>query len=128
MKRKFYCHDCGAPEGGIHDGGCDMEICPFCHGQLLCCDCVFEKLGIPQDTELTKEQCQTFSKMLEEAGRIPYMHWRWVCAYCGIKDPEMFMVPNEEWKKYIDEEHRGEVVCRKCYDHIKERIDYYKGE
>ena len=32
------CHDCGAPAGGLHHPGCDMEACPICGGQLLSCD------------------------------------------------------------------------------------------
>lgn len=36
------CHDCGVRVGGYHHPGCDMEICPFCGGQLLACPCVLE--------------------------------------------------------------------------------------
>lgn len=31
------CHDCGAKPGELHDPGCDMEQCPECGGQLICC-------------------------------------------------------------------------------------------
>lgn len=33
------CHDCNAPEGGVHHPGCDTERCPNCGGQLLSCRC-----------------------------------------------------------------------------------------
>jgi len=37
-----YCHDCGAPIGGYHHVGCDMERCPMCGLQLISCGCDFE--------------------------------------------------------------------------------------
>ncbi len=43
------CHDCGCKEGEIHKFGCDMERCPFCHGQLLSCDCRYTELGYTID-------------------------------------------------------------------------------
>lgn len=33
------CGDCGAPRGGLHHPGCDMERCPRCRGQLIMCGC-----------------------------------------------------------------------------------------
>lgn len=34
-----YCDDCGAAQGEYHLELCDLEECPFCHGQALSCDC-----------------------------------------------------------------------------------------
>jgi hypothetical protein len=34
------CHDCNAAVGKTHHTGCDMEECPVCHQQMLCCDCI----------------------------------------------------------------------------------------
>ena len=31
------CHDCQVSIDQFHQGGCDVEECPFCHGQLLMC-------------------------------------------------------------------------------------------
>jgi hypothetical protein len=31
------CHDCAAKLGHYHHPRCDMEQCPHCHGQLVCC-------------------------------------------------------------------------------------------
>lgn len=33
------CHDCNATKGYYHHDGCDCEICPKCHEQLLSCEC-----------------------------------------------------------------------------------------
>lgn len=34
-----YCDDCTAKQGEYHLEHCDLEICPFCYGQALSCDC-----------------------------------------------------------------------------------------
>ncbi|PSH04307.1 MAG: hypothetical protein CXZ00_08085 [Acidobacteria bacterium] len=31
------CHDCGVLQGELHLWGCDMEVCPRCGGQYICC-------------------------------------------------------------------------------------------
>jgi len=41
-----FCHDCGTPEGFLHEPGCDCEICPFCFGQLISCRCCYKHLDI----------------------------------------------------------------------------------
>jgi hypothetical protein len=35
----FACGCCGAPPGGIHHRGCDVEECPSCRRQGISCDC-----------------------------------------------------------------------------------------
>jgi hypothetical protein len=35
----FVCGDCGILVGGFHHTNCDIEECPYCHGQRLSCSC-----------------------------------------------------------------------------------------
>jgi|SRR6266478_4619754 len=37
------CHDCGAVRGEYHVPGCDMEECPGCREQALCCACILDQ-------------------------------------------------------------------------------------
>jgi hypothetical protein len=146
------CHDCGAHEGEIHQWGCDMERCPQCGGQLISCGCVYKILGplygwtyIPavyiseppyvvsvHETDglppeiyedgLTDEQEEKWFDIVTAYGRVPYIQWPLVCSYCGELWSDFFNVPDEEWREYIEEGHRDDVICRKCYDHIKQVI------
>lgn len=42
------------------------------------------------------------------------------CALCDEPWPEVFEVPDEEWKTYVSPELQDKVLCRKCYDELKE--------
>lgn len=131
------CHDCGCLEGETHLPGCDMEYCPFCGGQLISCVCAYKLLGyaydgnapmsgLPQDVYengLPDEQEEEFERLLGVKGRVPYIQYPNLCVYCGELWPEMFRVEDEEWFKYIQKNVRREMLCRRCYDLIKERID-----
>jgi len=128
--REHRCGDCGVREGQLHRPNCDMEVCPFCGGQLLSCDCCYALLGIDCSPGtwaykhgLTQEQEDQWFAMLEVRGRIPYIEYPIFCARCGKLWPDFFMVSNEEWKKYIQIDKRGEVICRECYNTIKGYID-----
>lgn len=150
------CHDCNVEEGQYHHKNCDVDICPFCFGQLLSCSCVYEILGplygwkykpatyirvppyviteyeydgLPEDVYengLTDEQDKTWQHILDLKGRIPYIAWPLLCTRCGKLWPELFSVPNAEWQKYIDKEHQQDLLCQECYDYIKSAIDKYK--
>ena len=124
------CHDCGAEEGALHELGCDMERCSFCGAQLIGCHCCYELLGIDCSEGswawshgLTAEQEKVWLALLEDEGRVPWIQWPTVCAYCGKLWPDLFMVPDEEWKHYIQLDCRGEVVCRGCWEKIRGLID-----
>ena len=131
------CHDCRVEEGQIHHLGCDMERCPFCGGQLMGCNCRYTLLGfdynwnkpqsgLPLDiynNGLPPELEEKWEKMLNEKGRVPYIFYPNVCARCGELMPDLFSVSNQEWKHYIEISERNQVICRNCFDYIKEVID-----
>mgnify|MGYP003601276946 FL=1 len=64
------CPACHAVAGEYHELGCPVEICPWCGGQLIHCDCRFERLGL--DALTSEEDLLRFEAMLEEQGRITY--------------------------------------------------------
>jgi hypothetical protein len=138
------CSECGVDEGQYHVFGCEREHCPFCGKQFICisCLCCYEQLKLvdkdkynestaylpPEIYEkgLTKEQERQWEELLNHKGRIPFILYPQLCAKCGRQWPEFFMVPNEEWDYYIQPDKQGEIICRECYDFIKEAIDSAK--
>jgi len=64
------CPACHAASGEYHELGCPVELCPWCGGQLIYCDCRYEQLGL--DAISSEEELLQFEAILEERGRIPY--------------------------------------------------------
>jgi len=64
------CPACHALVGEFHELGCPVEICPWCGGQLIHCDCRYEKLGL--DVMESEAELLQFEALLEEQGRLPY--------------------------------------------------------
>jgi hypothetical protein len=64
------CPACHAVASELHELGCPVEICPWCGGQLIYCDCRYEKLGL--DSISSEAELLQFEALLEERGRIPY--------------------------------------------------------
>lgn len=64
------CPACHALAGELHELGCPVEICPWCGGQLIHCDCRYEKLGL--DVMESEADLLQFEALLEEQGRLPY--------------------------------------------------------
>jgi hypothetical protein len=87
-KEPATCHDCGVALGEFHKPGCDWERCPFCRGQLLSCECSYDKLGLRDKRLYTSQTAhlpyRTYVKGLDadqearwegflaEKGRIPF--------------------------------------------------------
>ena len=137
MSEEKTCHDCGCKEGELHDLGCDMERCPFCGGQLITCGCRYEAVGYDYDRSkpmsglprqvyekgLNDDENRKFVAFLSSKGRVPYIVWPNMCRRCGALWPDMFSVPDEEWRKYVQISRRACLLCRPCYDTIKQLID-----
>jgi len=54
---------------------------------------------------------------LRAAGKPPN-----TCYSCGELWPEMFMVPNEDWKKYIPASKRDKMICWGCFQQIVNHV------
>ncbi|HEV2664228.1 MAG TPA: hypothetical protein VG324_04920, partial [Blastocatellia bacterium] len=77
---------------------------------------------------LTEEQEKQWEDLLHQKGRIPFILYPQLCAKCGRQWPEFFMAPDEEWARYIQPDKQGEIICRECYDFIREAIDSAKDK
>jgi hypothetical protein len=131
MKQELHrCHDCDAEEGELHSIGCDMERCPFCGGQLISCECAYKLLKVDASPGtwaykhgLTEDQERAWLALLFEKGRIPYLSIPNICAMCGALWPEMFMVSDEDWKKYIPRKLQGAMLCYVCYHRLAQKYE-----
>ena len=45
-----------------------------------------------------------------------------------MRDPELFMVPGDQWKRYIQPNKRDKIICRECWEFIVQAIDTGKAE
>jgi hypothetical protein len=54
---------------------------------------------------------------------VPYIVYPVLCAKCGTVWPEFFRVPDAEWTRYIQIDMRHTVLCRPCFEYIKQGID-----
>jgi hypothetical protein len=122
------CPDCGVQEGMYHEYGCDMEVCPFCGGQLFSCSCMSEKLDLPFNAEITQEIKEKWMKMLNEKGRVPWIKYPLLCRRCGRSDRELIRNRDEEWNRYIEPRYRKKFFCKECYEEIKKLIDNGAGK
>lgn len=64
------CPSCHAATGEEHELGCPVELCPWCGGQLIHCECRFTQLGLEELT--TEEDIVRFEAILREKGRLVY--------------------------------------------------------
>ena len=59
--------------------------------------------------------------------RLPYIDYPTYCAKCGAKRPSLFLVPNEVWAYYVEPRIRDRVICRQCFDFIRQAVDAHQG-
>lgn len=52
MKERPECPACGAAVGELHQGGCDVEPCPYCGGQLFSCCSEDSFEGVPDEDRM----------------------------------------------------------------------------
>jgi len=91
LELQDHCHDCGATFGEVHEGGCDVDICPFCGVQMLQDECKYLYFGIEPDTMeqrfpwiyangLTDEMADLYEQHLE-----PHL-LKWDGVFPGIRE------------------------------------------
>ena len=61
-----------------------------------------------REPSLHKETCR-------HAGKIFYISYNH-CNRCGVTNPELFMVPDNIWRKYV--QNKSDLLCIKCFDFI----------
>ena len=122
LERK--CHDCGSGGGELHQPGCDMEVCPYCHQQLITCGCCYRVLNIDVRKGsrayfegLSAEQEVAWERCLTKQGFIPYAPVPLACVACG--DTQIQMFGAHDWHLVVPEGLRGEVLCWTCYSKAK---------
>lgn len=64
------CPICLVEDGECHTVGCPVEVCPWCGGQLISCQCRFTQLG--QARLSTEDQIDDLLEKLEKKGRLPF--------------------------------------------------------
>ncbi len=64
------CPACHAITGEEHELGCSVEICPWCGGQLIHCECRFAQLD--QEELTTDQDLIRFEEILQQKGRLVY--------------------------------------------------------
>lgn len=135
--------ECGVIEGRLHDFGCRWEYCPFCEVQFAeNCDCPYDVLGIrsrihpPQFEHLPQEvyeqglspaHKEKWLELCNAKGRIPFLSSPQLCARCGVRWPELFMVQDRVWNYYTNPALRNEVLCKECFENIMKAIDEHNA-
>jgi len=127
----------------MHVFCCLQEVCPFCGNQMASCNCIYEHLQLFDKKTWTEETAflppaiykkgptdahmKEWHRICQEKGRFPYVFYPLFCAYCGEPWPEMFMDKNSEWDSVVEPRMRREVLCRDCYERIKEKVTHARA-
>ncbi|WP_339133542.1 MAG: hypothetical protein WGN25_13070 [Candidatus Electrothrix sp. GW3-4] len=64
------CPSCHAATGEEHELGCPVEVCPWCGGQLIHCECRFAQLDLEELA--TEQDLIRFEELLQQKGRLVY--------------------------------------------------------
>ena len=127
-----FCGKCGVTEGSLHEVDCFSERCRQCGGQFISCVCIasyfYPESNNPREAALangiTEEQEAEWDAIIETlGGRVPYIDYPNLCCRCGKLWPDMFLVSDEEWARYVEPAHSHEMLCAECYAFIKSVID-----
>jgi hypothetical protein len=87
---------------------------------------MWQRMCIPESVYkngLSPEQQAIWEHTEAAKGLVPFILYPNICRRCGELWPDMFKVPDEEWKKYVEAAERHEMLCRGCYDQIKDYVD-----
>lgn len=115
------CHDCGVAPGEMHLSGCDVERCPNCGGQLISCDCFYERLSrrlaaLPWTGEWPGvAECREFGWYCYPAEIERYItDDLFVHAYkrCGPDHPDATEDLNRLYEEAVWDRSRGRFVLR----------------
>ena len=68
---------------------------------------------------LNDEQAEQWDMILKKKGLIPWVEIPNLCARCGDVFPEMFLVSDYKWRKYVIPELQDKMLCRGCYNGLK---------
>ena len=129
------CGNCHAFEGDLHKPWCKLECCPFCQGQLISCDCAYEQLEIDCGPDswafehgLTDEQAETWEKLLDSHGRVPYVHLLMMCVRCGKREPDLDFFMVDDWHNVVPPvgfpclsvDLQKRLLCSACFGWLKQ--------
>lgn len=60
--------------------------------------------------------------ILNKTGRMPFILYPNMCCRCGKLWPEMFRVPDTEWREYVAYRQRNKMLCFDCFMEIRHLI------
>jgi hypothetical protein len=67
------CPGCGCAPGEFHQlAECPHEVCPFCGGKLMFCECCSKITNTDPEVDFTDEEWEEYLRLLDKKGRIPY--------------------------------------------------------